>query len=609
MGFLHPFGVLGEDGVFVVDAVDAFRVQHGGSDVTAQVLDRVTGGSLLGQLLADVAAEGDEGDLGGLGGAAGVLGGNARGSRCRLQGLEALGNEFVLALPGALRLEFHDGQTLATAHRGGHVFREGRDMLSIGKAAVADVLEVALLNVDVADHPVVVHHGHAVGGQVNVELAAPEAEFLRLADGGDGVLGIALPVAAVGDDLRLRDAVRAPGLDVIPAVEDAVDGIEGGESRLALVHQELDEDVVGLLAAVEDHLQVRGEGAEVGRKPVGGGLLDGIALAHAFQAQVADQAQVRPVVAEAQVGGLLDLAGDDGVGLADEGVDEFLGTGDADLAVQLGVALVQVGRQEVEFMEMDDVLEGEEAVHVVLDLERIRHAGAVVDGVLEIVGVRDEFPGLGGIREQGAVHGDRIPLERLAVLVQGLVGAGDEGVVLTAGDVGVELLAGVQVHVQIRLQGLQTGGEAVHRHDAARGGAGDGADVLAAVLEHLREAVVHPLGELCMLADAARSQAAVHAVMQLVEEGGLPQEGFAVRGQEALLIGLGQQVADLLVLRTAPVGTRSVTAVVADIERLVALGGRRVLHGVEFVGMGVERGAADVSPKVADHGRVLLGEG
>ena len=259
-------------------------------------------------------------------------------------------------------------------------------------------------------------------------------------------------------------------------------------------------------------------------------------------------------------------------------------------------------------MEMDHVLEGEEAVHVVVDLEGIRHAGAIVDGVLEIVGVRDEFPGLGGIREQGAVHGDRVPLEGLAVLVQGLVGAGDEGVVLTAGDVGVELLAGVQVHVQVRLQGLQTGGETVHRHDAARGGAGDGADVLAAVLEHFRETVVHPLGELGVFADTAGGEAAVHAVVQLIEEGGLLQEGFAVRRQEALLIGLGQQVADLLVLRTAPVGTRSVAAVVADIECFVTLGGRGVLHRVEFVGVGVERRAADVSPKVADHGRVLLGE-
>ena len=108
------------------------------------------------------------------------------------------------------------------------------------------------------------------------------------------------------------------------------------------------------------------------------------------------------------------------------------------------------------------VLEGEVTEHVVRDVEGIRDAGAVVDGVLEIPGVRDELLGRFGIREQGLVHGLVVPLDGLLVFVQGLVGAGDEGAVLTAGDVGVVFLASVQVHVQVRLQRLETGGEAVH---------------------------------------------------------------------------------------------------------------------------------------------------
>ena len=311
-------------------------------------------------------------------------------------------------------------------------------------------------------------------------------------------------------------------------------------------------------------------------------------------------------MAEAQVSSLLHLAGDDGIGLADEGIDQFLRTRHADFAVQFGVTLVQIGGQEIQFMEVDHVLEGEVTEHVVRDVEGIRYTGAVVDGVLEIPGIRNELLGCFRVREQGAVHGLIVPLDSLLVFVQGFVGTGDEDVVLTAGDVCIVFLAGVQVHVQVRLQGLQAGGEAVHGHDAARRGAGDGADVLAAFLEHFRVAVVHPFGELRMFADAAGSQATVHAVMQLVEEGSLFHQGVTGRSEEMLLIGLGEEVADQFVLGTTPVRTGTVTSVMADVEGLVPLRGGRVLDGLEFVGMRVERGAADVAFEVLHHRGVRL---
>ena len=51
------------------------------------------------------------------------------------------------------------------------------------------------------------------------------------------------------------------------------------------------------------------------------------------------------------------------------------------------------------------------------------------------------------------------------------------------------------------------------------------------------------------------------------------------------------------------------TPVVADVERLVPLRGGRVLDGLEFVGMRVERGAADVAFQVLHHRGVRLGGG
>ena len=121
--------------------------------------------------------------------------------------------------------------------------------------------------------------------------------------------------------------------------------------------------------------------------------------------------------------------------------------------------------------------------------------------------------------------------------------------------------------------------------------------------------MVHPLGEPGVFLHAAGRQAAVHAVVQFIDEGGLLHQGVAGGGQEMLLIGLGEEVADQLVLRAAPVRTGAVTPVVADVERLVPLRGGRVLDGLEFVGMRVERGAADVAFQVLHHRGVRLGGG
>ena len=52
LGFLHPFRMLIQNVVMVVDAGDAFRMELGRGDVAAEVLDRVAGG-LLGEFLAE----------------------------------------------------------------------------------------------------------------------------------------------------------------------------------------------------------------------------------------------------------------------------------------------------------------------------------------------------------------------------------------------------------------------------------------------------------------------------------------------------------------------------------------------------------------------------
>ena len=455
-----------------------------------------------------------------------------------------------------------------------------------------------------------VHDDGIVGGEVQVELAAPAAELLGLPEGGDGVLGVVVPPAAVGHDAGSGNPFGYIRLHVLPVIIRALDGREGWNGGLPFIVEELDQDPVGFPAPVEDHLQVGGEGTVPGREPVRSRLVDGKLFAHAFQSQVGNQSQERPVVAEREVRRPLHLAGDDIVSLADQDVHEGLVERDAQLSVQLGIGLVQIGGKEVVLVEADDVLERQVAEEIVVDVEGLGHLGRGVDGSLETVQVRNEFPSGRRVREEILQDGHGVQGRRVfPPLGEGLPGPLADGFVLTLGNVFHIGFACVQVQVQVGLEGGEPGGETVHGHDAAGDGAGDGPDVLAAVLEHLRIAVVHPVGEGGMLPDAAGREPAVHPVVGLEDEGGLVHQRISGRGQDALLGPLRQDVPHKGVLEAAPFGTGAVPAVMADIEGLVSLGRRRVVQRKEFVGMRVERRPAGVLPEVPHYRRVRLGEG
>ena len=260
----------------------------------------------------------------------------------RPQGLDAFIHQDILPFCTGLRLEFQDQDTVLRLLALGEVFVQRRNGFPVFQRLGTDLREGAFLDVDAADAPVMVHDDCIVGGEVQVELAAPAAELLGLPEGGDGVLGVVVPPAAMGDDAGSGNPFGYIRLHVLPVIVRPLYGLEGGNGGLPFVVEELDQDPVGFPAPVEDHLQVGGKGTVPGREPVRGRFVGGQSVAHAFQAQVGDQAQERPVVAEREVRRPLYLPGDDIVRLADQDVRELLGAGKPQFAVEFGVWLMVI---------------------------------------------------------------------------------------------------------------------------------------------------------------------------------------------------------------------------------------------------------------------------
>ena len=261
-------------------------------------------------------------------------------------------------------------------------------------------------------------------------------------------------------------------------------------------------------------------------------------------------------------------------------------------------------------MEPDYVFKRQVAEQVVVDVKGFGHLGGGVDGRLETLQVRNEFPSGRRVREEVPEDGYRIQGRGvLPPLGHHLPGPVADGFVLAPGNILHVGLARVQVQVQVGLDGGEGGRETVHGHDTAGDRAGNGPDVLAAVLEHLRIAVIHALGEGGMFPDAARGEPAVHPVVGLEDEGGLVHQRIPGRGEDTLVGALRQDIPHEGVLESAPFRAGTMPAVMADVEGFVTLGSRRVMQRQEFVGMRVERGPAGIFPEELDDGGIGLGKG
>ena len=191
VGLFHPFGMLVEDGIVVVDAGNAYLVQFGRRDFPAQILDAVLRHQ-TGKFLTGGKAEGDE------------L--HAFGNAVTADGLHAgrQGDRFVFRIP--LALEFENQLHLRILLRSSQVFVEGRDDFAVGQAerVAAQRGKRSFIDGESLVREVVVDHELPVSGQVDVEFGAVGADASGGEQGSEGILGGAfgLPETAVGHNLR-----------------------------------------------------------------------------------------------------------------------------------------------------------------------------------------------------------------------------------------------------------------------------------------------------------------------------------------------------------------------------------------------------------------------
>ena len=287
-------------------------------------------------------------------------------------------------------------------------------------------------------------------------------------------------------------------------------------------------------------------------------------------------------MAEAEVGAVF-TGGDALVSLGHDVLHAGFGHGDAVVAGFDGVAVSGVEHHVALRPALVQRVEGQEAEEVVRDVEVLGDDGGVPDILRQGAGALDEGAGLGHVGEDAGQHAEGVVRQGAGDL-HGLH-HGRAGLLLPAGlvvDVLLELLAGVEVEIKLRILAYKRGGEGVHADQAALHLASERAHHLVA-LEHFRIALIHALRDGGMLTDTALGQAAVHAIVIREDEARGVEKGVAAGGQDAHALALLQGGNQVLIGLSAPVGTGSVTAVVADIERLVALRGLGVADLVELV--------------------------
>ena len=161
----HPFRMLVERAVMIVNAVDAVFVQVGRGNVAVQILVREFR-CLRCHFLADVHAERDEDYL------VRVI------ESMFFQLAEGDVHHLVLTFLAVLALELknqHGGRAFCALLQ---VFVECRHALAVRKLELFQEIVGVFLNLVSLDAGIVMYHDLVVRCQVNVELAAPEAVVL-----------------------------------------------------------------------------------------------------------------------------------------------------------------------------------------------------------------------------------------------------------------------------------------------------------------------------------------------------------------------------------------------------------------------------------------------
>ena len=211
----------------------------------------------------------------------------------------------------------------------------------------------------------------------------------------------------------------------------------------------------------------------------------------------------------------------------------------------------------------------------------------------------------GGVGEYVGHEGDGVHRVRRCVCLQERLGVAADVGSVAAADVSHQLVAGVPANLQLGIEGAQLTCESGHAYYAALRSAGHGTYPFAA-REELLVAHVHAVGDALMFHGSQRGQAASHVVVAAHNLRYHAPGFLSLRGEQAGLVGAGKHLQSTTVAICGPVAARTVAAVVAYVERLVALGYGRFRGGCHLVGVQHHAAAERVLGNVGHQPRVFL---
>ena len=309
-------------------------------------------------------------------------------------------------------------------------------------------------------------------------------------------------------------------------------------------------------------------------------------------------------MAETQVGG--DVSADDGlVGLGHYVIYQKLDGLHAFISPLHRIALAEIQVHRDVLGVPVQVILGEYPEHRIIHIIGSADGGDVKGLAHREYRIRHYAAGGGRVGEQPAHECSRVRDVPAGLLVQeftyGFLGV---SAVFGAADLH-KLFAGIPAHIEPGLAGEEFSGKRGHTYQAAGHYAGDGPDRASAAVEDALVFRVHPAGNLAVLLDSARSKTAVHPGVQIHYLLYLVESLLPFGSKKPGLLERPELFHQPGIAVPGPRITGAVTAVVTDVEGLVAARNRRLLRGEVLVRIGIDSGPLKVLVDMSDNQGVL----
>jgi len=396
-------------------------------------------------------------------------------------------------------------------------------------------------------------------------------------------------------DVGIGEDAAVVGRDILPVVEGIAVGGDG-DGGLVLVHQELDEDIVGAPLAEEDELHVASHGDE----PEDGegvvqvlhiiGAVDGL-----LHTEDEGEGQHHTVVTKAQTH-LTATRGNQLVGLVEEVLQQ--GIDGVVVGARAGhETLPQAPAGIIDTEAIDELVNGKQVVEREFELGQTVHVGGdVPQAVGQLIAIDEITHHRGVLEEQGHLVASVqfLVAELVQFLVERVVDALLRDVDAVVGRQVVHVvLAGIHRDVQLGIHALELLTEIGHREDAASDGRGVGPDIDGL---HQQRRIVggQTVGDALMLQGSQTGEVAI-AVPGIGSSAPQPQQYLlTLVGEPAACLGGVQFADDVFVGVVVSHITGAMTAVVTHIEGFVALRGRRHMSRGKGIVAVIARGQFEV---------------